>query len=110
MKSLKAGIFAIIIYNIIPLIILTILGILAKHFINDNINNLPHTLKLTFMGCTAASAGIMMRSLIKFTIKNVYKWPKILLMLLTATIFFYDQSIFSLLMCLALGAVISLYL
>ena len=107
---MQAGINAIVVYNIVPLISLTILGILSMYFIAGNIHNLPHTLKLTFMGFSAAAAGIMMRSLIKFSVKNVYKWPKILIMLMSATIFVFDQSIFAVLFCLGLGAIVSLYL
>lgn len=37
------------------------------------------------------------------------KWPKLLLTIITATIFYNNQSIISLLFCIALGAIVSLY-
>lgn len=60
------GVNCFIIYNIVPWIILTILGLISSNFVQDNITDLPYTAKLFFMGFNAASAGIMVRNIISY--------------------------------------------
>jgi riboflavin transporter FmnP len=108
-RSLLAGVNCFIVYNAVPWVFLTILGLLSANFVQDNISNLPYTVKLFFMGFNAASAGIMVRNFISYMNENWMKWPKIFLTLVTAIIFYFNQSLASLLFCLALGAIVSLY-
>lgn len=108
-KSLLMGVKCFLIYNIVPWIVLTILGLLSSYFVQNNITNLPYSLKLFFLGFNAASAGIMMRNFFSYVQENHSKWPKLLLTTVTAVIFYCNQSIGALLFCLALGGIVSLY-
>lgn len=65
-RSLMAGVNSFIIYNIVPWIFLTILGLLSSIFVQDQVTHLPHTVKLFIMGFNAASAGIMVRNFVSY--------------------------------------------
>lgn len=108
-KSLMVGVKCFIIYNIVPWVILTILGLLSSYLVQDNISNLPISAKLFFLGFNAASAGIMMRNFFSYVQDNYNKWAKLLLTAVTAIIFYSNQSLATLLFCIALGAIVSLY-
>lgn len=109
MKSLSLGFYCFIVYNALPWVILTILGVLSEYFITDRIMNLPLILQLFIMGFNAASAGIMVRTVANYVGDNRGSWPKLLMTLVSAVIFFNNQTLVSLLLCLALGAIVSLY-
>jgi hypothetical protein len=51
----------------------------------------------------------MVRNFINYMRESLAKWPKVLLTLTTAVIFYFNQLLTALLECLALGAVLSLY-
>lgn len=108
-RSLMAGFNSFLAYNALPWVILTILGLLSSAFVQSNITHLPLTPRLFFMGFSAASAGIMVRSSISHITETWPKWPKLLLTGITAVIFYCNQSLATLLGCLALGAIVSLY-
>jgi chromate transport protein ChrA len=108
-RSLMVGVNSFIVYNILPWIFLTILGLLSSKFVHNQTALLPLTAKLFFMGFNAATAGIMVRNFVQFMSDSWQKWPKIALTLVTAGIFYFNQSIGALIGCLALGAVVSLY-
>lgn len=65
-RSLMAGVNSFIIYNIVPWIFLTILGLLSSIFVQDRVTHLPHAVKLFIMGFNAASAGIMVRNFVSY--------------------------------------------
>lgn len=103
------GVNSFLVYNALPWVILTILGLLSSNFMQNEIVALPLIAQLFFMGFNAASAGIMVRNIVSYMTENWSKWPKILLTLVTSIIFFFNQSLVALLGCLALGAIVSLY-
>lgn len=103
------GVNSFLVYNALPWIILTVLGLLSSNFMHNEILALPLIAQLFFMGFNAASAGIMVRNIASYVTDNWSKWPKILLTLVTSIIFFFNQSLVALLGCLALGAIVSLY-
>lgn len=51
-----------------------------------------------------------MRSFFNYTSQNFSNLPKLLLTFLSAIIFFFNQSLISLFICLAMGGIVSLYL
>lgn len=108
-RSLMVGVNSFLVYNALPWVILTILGLLSSNFMHDEILALPLITQLFFMGFNAASAGIMVRNIVSYTRDNWSKWPKMLLTLVTSIIFFFNQSLAALLGSLALGAIVSLY-
>jgi chromate transport protein ChrA len=65
-RSLMIGVNSFVIYNILPWIFLTILGLLSATFVQSHVTNLPLTVQLFFMGFNAASAGIMVRNFISY--------------------------------------------
>jgi chromate transport protein ChrA len=65
-RSLMVGVNSFVIYNILPWIFLTILGLLSATFVQSHVTNLPLTVQLFFMGFNAASAGIMVRNFISY--------------------------------------------
>lgn len=67
-------------------------------------------IRMVLMGCTAAGAGIMVRSFFIFFSKSVSSVPKIVLTLLSALIFYNYRSENSVIFCLAMGGIVSLYL
>jgi hypothetical protein len=108
-RSLMVGVNSFIVYNILPWIFITILGMLSSKYIHNQTALLPLTAKLFFMGFNAATAGIMVRNFLQFMSDSWQKWPKVAITLVTAAIFYSNQSIATLIGCLALGAVVSLY-
>ena len=66
--------------------------------------------RMVLMGCTAASAGIMVRSFYKYFTQEASTIPKKALILLTAGIFYIEKSQNAIIFCLALGAIVSIYL
>jgi len=66
--------------------------------------------RMSLMGCTAASAGIMMRSFYKYFMQEASTIPKKALVLITAGIFYISNSQNAIIFCLTLGAIVSLYM
>lgn len=63
LQSPLAGFISFIIFNIPSWILLFILGTLADHYVNDyNATQM----KLAFLGFNAATAGVMVRSLVEY--------------------------------------------
>jgi hypothetical protein len=62
------------------------------------------------MGCNAAAAGIMVRSVVTFFSQFWGNWPKIGLIVISTGMFLASQSLGGLMGCIGLGAVVSLYL
>ncbi len=62
------------------------------------------------MGFNSAAAGIMIRSFSTFFVKFLESWPKIILILVTAAAFSIYPSMITLLCCLILCSIVSLYL
>lgn len=60
-KSLSVAINCFLLYNCVPWIVLTIMGLLSNHLVSDK-NYFAMPWNLIFMGCNAAAAGIMVRN------------------------------------------------
>ena len=62
------------------------------------------------MGCTAAAAGIMVRSFYHYFKEQTGSVVKIVLVFGSGAIFYYFQSQNAVIFCLVMGAIVSLYL
>jgi hypothetical protein len=62
------------------------------------------------LGFNAASAGVMVRSFNTFCMQHLSSWPKMMLILSSACIFYIYQSVGAILFCMVFSGVISLYL
>jgi hypothetical protein len=84
------------------------MGMLSNHVIQNR--DPSRSYDMIFMGFNAAAAGIMVRNFFAYFMQSLWNWPKIGVTFLTAGIFYHYQNLISIILCLALGAVISLYL
>ena len=91
-KSLSTAINCLLVYNILPWTLLTLLGILSNVFLEQDEKDFPMPLRMVIMGCTAAGAGIMVRSFFLFASKVGHSLPKAGLILLSAVIFYIYRS------------------
>ena len=109
-KSLNIGIKCFFIYSVLPWILYSLIKILYVFFIKDQPVEQTNTMMLLVMGCNAAAAGIMVRSFSTFFVKFLESWPKIILILFTAIAFSVYPSMVTLIVCLILCSIVSLYL
>ena len=110
LRSISTAITCFLLYNLIPWIMLTVLGYLSKMFLQQYDEEHKLIVKMVIMGCIAAGAGIMVRSLFE-SIKDIRNSPvKIVLMAFTALIFYLYKSQNAIILCLAIGSIVSLYL
>ena len=72
--------------------VLTVLGILASVFLSGDEKEFSMPVRMALMGCTAASAGIMVRSFYKYFTTEASTIPKKVWVLLTAGIFYIYKS------------------
>ena len=110
LKSISTAITCFLIYNSIPWILLTLLGFISSYFLKAIDKEYELSVQMVIMGCTAAGAGIMVRSLYQYATTLSDNLVKILLMLISATIFYIYKSKNAIIFCLTLGAIVSLYL
>lgn len=103
------GINSFFVYNLPSWIILTIMGILSTFFIEGKSPDFSKPVGLALMGCNAAAAGVMVRSFLSYTGHFYGKNHKIFLIFVIAIVFYNFQSPTSLIFCLALGGIVSLY-
>lgn len=107
LQSLKAGFLSFLIFNIPPWTILFILGTLVSLYASDYEVT---QVKLAFLGFNAATAGVMVKSLLEYYKEYSKKVSMIVIMLASAIIFFYFRSSHSIVFCLVGGAIFSLYI
>lgn len=109
-KSLNIGIKCFFIYSVLPWVFYALITLVYALFIKDRPVEQSTTMQLLVMGCNAAAAGIMVRSFSTFFVKYLESWPKIILILVTAAGFSIYPSMVTLIACLFLCSIISLYL
>ena len=109
-KSISTAITCFLIYNSIPWILLTLMGFLSSMFLKRIEKQDELAVQMVIMGCTAAGAGIMVRSAYKYVCTISDSGVKILLMLISGVIFYIYKSKNAIIFCLTLGAIVSLYL
>jgi len=63
-KSLSIAINTFLLYNIVPWIVLTIMGGLSNYVLRDN--TFSRSYDMIFMGFNAAAAGIMVRNFLTY--------------------------------------------
>lgn len=107
LQSVQAGFLSFIIFNIPSWTILFILGTLANIYASDYEVT---QVKLAFLGFNAATAGVMMRNLIDYVKEHTQRVSMIVLMGMSALIFWYFRSPHSIVFCLIAGAIFSLYI
>ena len=110
LKSLTAGLQCFLVYNCIPWLALTLLGLLCQYFFDGKTELLSYELKRVFMGFNAAAAGIMVRCFVSYFRQSWYSWPKVLLTLISTVIFCLTQSIGGVVLAICIGSVLSLYI
>jgi chromate transport protein ChrA len=109
-KSIATAINCFLLYNLIPWIMLTILGTLSDWYLKADEKDFDMPVRMVLMGCTAAGAGIMVRSVIKYFMQESGSIGKALVTLLSAVVFYFYRSQNSIVFSLTMGAVISLYI
>lgn len=107
-KSLKIAINCFLLYNCISWVVLTVMGAVSSYCLSDQAASRPQ--EMVLMGLNAAAAGIMVRNFITYFSQTLWNWPKMLLVLLSAAVFYSYQTIAAITFCLCLSAAISLYL
>jgi hypothetical protein len=65
---------------------------------------------MILMGFSAAGAGIMVRSFFIYFVQSSKNSTKIALLLISTLIFYHYRSQNSIIFCLAMGGIVSLYL
>ena len=110
LKSIRTAITVIFLYNLFSWILLTVLGFLSTIFLIRNQEEHSLMVNMVIMGCTAAGAGIMVRSFYQYCVVLTDSAVKIVLMLSSAAIYYFYKSKNSIVFCLTLGAIVSLYL
>lgn len=107
LQSPMAGFLSFIIFNIPSWIFLFILGTIVDVYASD----LDVTqVKLAFLGFNAATAGVMVRSLMEYFNENSNNVSTIVIMALSTLIFWIWRSSNAIVFCLVAGAIFSLYI
>ena len=65
---------------------------------------------MVIMGCTAAGAGIMLRSCVVFTLDVAMIFSKMILMVSSGVIFYLYRSENAIIFCMFMCGIISLYI
>jgi len=107
LQSPSAGFISFIIFNIPSWTLLFLLGTLANVYASDYEVT---QVKLAFLGFNAATAGVMVRSLVEYCTQNSKKVSMIVIMAASALIFWYYRTSSSIVFCLIAGAIFSLYI
>ena len=110
LKSLATTINCLLVYSIVPWLLLMVLGLLSYVFLGGDEKNFSMPLRMTIMGCLTAGAGIMLRSFFIYLRTSWNSVPKLILILVSAIIFYIYRSQNAIIFCLTLGGIISLYI
>lgn len=110
MKSLSAAINSLLIYNTLPLVLLIILAFLSNHFLSRPESEFALRERMLLMGFSAASAGIMLRSFVIYVNQSAKSVAQVILIAVSAITFYFFRSQNSIIFCLVICCVVSLYL
>ena len=89
---------------------MTLIGFVSSKFFKKDEKEYELYVQMIIMGCTAAGAGIMVRSFYQYCIDLKNSAVKMILVLASASIFYFYKSKNAIIFSLTLGAIISLYL
>lgn len=108
-KSVAAGFKAFFIYNAIAWVLVCLISLVTSLYLKHE-SDLTELGMIIFIGCNAAAAGLMINSFGSFVSNFLWNWPKMILILVTATIFVAYQSPSAIVFCMVFCGVVSLYL
>jgi hypothetical protein len=109
-KSLSVAFNSLLIYNALPLLLLTLLGFLSNHFLSKPESEFALRERMVLMGLSAASAGIMLRSFLIYVTQSAKSVAQIVLIVVSTAIFYLFRSQNSIIFCLVVSGIVSLYL